>query len=132
MNTASSLVILSSVPSGKTFCRSATAAFTPLEMESVLDCACRIIPRPMPVRPLERRLVELVSGPSVTVATSPSRTFGLISRRSKASGVSTVAVARTIISCVEEVIEPAGTSSATLESALARLAMVRPRLASAA
>ena len=54
-----------------------------------------------------------VSGPSVTVATSPSRVRSPMMRFSKASGVVTSAVVRTMMSWSLVVSEPAGVSKAT-------------------
>ena len=86
----------------------------------------------MPVLPLERSDVALGSPPSVTDATSPSLARPLTMMFSKASGVFTVAVARTTMSWLPVVSEPAGVSKATVASALAMSAMVRPRLATLA
>ncbi len=132
MNTASSLVMRISVPSGNCVCSRSTMALTPFEMLSVFDCAWRMMPMPMPALPLERSAVDDRSGPKVTVATSPRRTLSPMISRAKSSGVLRSAVARTTMSCVVEVIEPAGTSKAILESAEVSEATVSPRLASAA
>ena len=100
-------------------------------MLSVFDWAWRMMPMPIPALPFDRSAVEERSGPKVTVATSPSRTFRPISSRAKSSGVFRSAVALTTMSCVVLVIEPAGTSKAMSDSADASEATVRPRLASA-
>ena len=86
----------------------------------------------MPVLPSERSDEALGSPPSVTEATSPSRVLPSMMMLSKASGVVTVAVARTMMSWLPVVSEPAGVSKATVASALAMSAMVRPRLATLA
>ncbi len=130
MKTASSLVILSWVPSGKTLPSWPTICFTPAEMSSVLDWAWRMMPRPMPCRPLERSAVEPSSGPSVTMATSPRRTRFFRIRFSKSAGLTRSAVARTVMSWLWLFREPAGTSKAAVASALRRSATVRPRAAS--
>ena len=59
-----------------------------------------------------------MSGPSVTVATSPSRVLPPMTMFSNSSGVVTSAVARTMMSWLLLVSEPAGASKATEASAL--------------
>ena len=132
MKVASSLVTRIFMPLGSVSWILAAAARTPVEMSSVFDCAARMMPSPMPVLPSERSDVALGSPPSVTEATSPSRVRPLMMMLSNASGVFTVAVARTTISMLPVVREPAGVSKATVSSALAMLAMVRPWLATLA
>ncbi len=130
IKTASSLVTLSSVPGGSTSPNCPIMVFTPAEISSVLDCAWRMMPRPMPARPFERNAVEPSSGPSVTIATSPRRTLFFRMRFSKSAGVARSAVARTVMSWLWLFSEPAGTSKAAVASALRRSATVRPRAAS--
>ena len=84
------------MPCGRLFWISATVAFTPSEMSSVLDSAWRTMPRPMPVLPSERKEVWPVSGPSVTVATSRTWVSPPMTIASNSSGVVTSAVVRTI------------------------------------
>ena len=93
---ASSEVTRMVMPAGRVVWIFSAAARTPLEMSSVLDCAWRTMPMPMPVLPSERKEVEPGSPPSVTVATSPSLVLPLMMMLSKASGVVTAALARTI------------------------------------
>ncbi|MNL36212.1 hypothetical protein D3C87_1582820 [compost metagenome] len=132
MKTASSLVTTMRVPCGRLADMALTAAFTPVEILSVLDCACRMTPRPTPCTPLDRSEVDSSSAPSITVATSRRRILSLIRRLEKSSGFVRLAVARTTMSCVELFSDPAGTSSAALASAVEISVTVRPRLASAA
>ncbi len=82
--------------------------------------------------PLERSAVCPVSGPSVTEATSRRRILVPIKRFSKSSGVWRSAVARTVMSWLVLVIEPAGTSKEAVASAVRRFATVSPRPASLA
>ena len=75
--TASSLVILIDMPSGKLFWMLGDGGLTRRsEMSSVLDSAWRMMPMPMPVLPSERSVVCPMSAPSVTVATS--RDMGVV------------------------------------------------------
>ncbi|MNV87497.1 hypothetical protein D3C71_1816210 [compost metagenome] len=87
-----------------------TTLRTPSEISTVLDCAWRMMPRPMPWRPLERSAVVPESGPSVTVPMSRSRTLLTRMRFSNCSGVCRSAVARTEMSWLALVSLPAGTS----------------------
>ena len=128
--TASSLVTRMFMPSGRFFWMLATAARTPAEMSSVFDSAWRMMPSPMPVLPSERSEDCAMSGPSVTVATSPSLFSSPIISASNASGVVTSAVARTMMFWSLVVSAPAGVSIAIDDSELRMSAMVRPRLAS--
>ena len=118
------------MPSGRFSWILTTAARTPAEMSSVFDSACLMMPMPMPVLPSERSDDCAVSGPSVTVATSPSLFCAPIIRLSNASGVVTSAVARTMMFWSLMVRAPAGVSMAIEDSALRMSAMVNPRLAS--
>ena len=127
---ASSLVTRMVMPCGRVCWIFSAAARTPSEMSSVFDCAWRMMPMPMPVLPSERSEETPMSGPSVTVATSPSRVFSPMTMFSKASGVVTEAVVRTMMFWALVLSEPAGVSSAIEASALRMSAMVRPTLAS--
>ena len=53
--TASSEVTFSVTSGGNRGCTSATTARTACEIDSVFDCAARMMPRPIPVSPLARR-----------------------------------------------------------------------------
>jgi hypothetical protein len=110
MKTASSEVTKISTSSGSVRRNSATASRTPSEIDSVFDVACRTTPRPRPVCPFARRIVSFGAGPSVTRATSRTRTLSRMTRSSKASGVATEAVVRTLIDCRSPVRSPAGAS----------------------
>ena len=131
MKTASSPVTKMRTPSGSSPASSATTARTPSEMPSVLLCAWRMMPRPSPLSPFERRIELPRSGPSVTTATSDSRVSPSSISASNASGVLTVAVVRTTRLWFAASSDPAGRSKATSSSASRTSATVSPRLASA-
>ena len=67
MKTASSPVTKMLTPGGRVAASSATTAWMPREISSVLLCAWRMMPMPRPLWPLERRTELPMSGPSVTV-----------------------------------------------------------------
>ena len=130
MKTASSEVTKIFTSSGRVSFNWSTTARTLAEISSVLEVACRMTPMPSPWLPLARRAVSPLAGPSVTVATSPTSTSGLISSASNAAGVATLAVVRTLIDCRLPARSPAGESKATLDNARCMSPRDNPRLAS--
>ena len=116
-------------PGGSDLSSSSTAFVTPEEISSVFDCACRTMPRPMPVWPLMR--IELVSsaGPKITSAMSPTRVDLLILIASMSAALLTLASARTSSDWSPAESLPAGTSEATVASAVERSVTESPRAA---
>ena len=73
MNTASSELMLISMPSGRVGRIRSSCARTRLEIAMVLACDWRSTPRPTASRPSLRTIVSSSSTPRSTRATSPSR-----------------------------------------------------------